>query len=513
MASTSRESFAAPLRRRTHMLNSSRGSFTSAGSSTVRAESEAVDQDRETLPSPPTSFVEEDEDADAEYDGDGEEQGSPGTAREFPRGASPESDADEDEEQDEEDPEPERRPWYKPSLPVVLALSPALGNWLTGGDYLKDLLLLILLIFYLHQLVELPWTLYSNARPRRSLRPSMPAVGAIQELRRLEILLLFICLVTPALGVVLLRSLTSTTPYGGTEARQPISWFSTSLFALLTGIRPLRELVSRVTTHTSTLHMRIHNSSGEADRGELAALHAEVAQLTKRLDALSQTQATASRKSPSNPQLNALTSRLDSLTALVSSHAELLPLLEDGVLRLERRVGKLRAGRKAQLQAQGQSATTTAGATANTIFVPAPASKGTRPLLSLSWLFPSAISPQPSAIAAQPPSQLMHLPPQPPPLSPSSSKRRAPLGLASIPEEGEPMPASYPPSVIPATRQPFLYAEQTQAHAQYAYGGGDMGGGMLELFAKLALAPIHLMLLPLYLVLLPVRGVLRALVK
>jgi hypothetical protein len=37
---------------------------------------------------------------------------------------------------------------------VLLALAPPTGNWLTGGDHVKDLLLLLLLVFYLHQIVE-----------------------------------------------------------------------------------------------------------------------------------------------------------------------------------------------------------------------------------------------------------------------------------------------------------------------------------------------------------------------
>ncbi|KAJ7818832.1 hypothetical protein B0H14DRAFT_2838059, partial [Mycena olivaceomarginata] len=37
----------------------------------------------------------------------------------------------------------------------------------TGGDHVKDLLLLLLLVFYLHQIIEGPWSLYHAARPRR----------------------------------------------------------------------------------------------------------------------------------------------------------------------------------------------------------------------------------------------------------------------------------------------------------------------------------------------------------
>ncbi|KAJ7066429.1 hypothetical protein C8F01DRAFT_701416 [Mycena amicta] len=484
MATSARASSSAtPLRRRTYIMTTKRASST--GSSTLRPE-ELTDQEHDTLPSPPTSFVDESPDEEMDQYADDEEEQN--TARDF--AASPEVDLD--LEENEGDDGYAHRPWYKPSLPVLLALAPPLGNWLTGGDHLKDLLLLLLLVFYLHQIVELPWTLYHNARPRRSLAPSAsePHISSIQartELRRLEIFLLLVCLVTPTLGVVLLRSLTSTGPHTGPHPqRQPISWFSTSIFALLTALRPLRELVSLIATRTSTLHTRVHSgpvhlqesASGE-EASELAALRAEVALLSSRLDTLSQS---PSRKSASSPQITTLTNRLDALTALVSSHSELLPLLEDGVRRLERRVGRLRAGRKAQL--------TPAGTTANTIFVPAP----TRPLPFLSWLFPQQAPAPVSAVSVQTSA---------PPLSPSSSKLRSPLamGLASIPEESEPASAAYPPATIHAYR------------AQQVHSGYGGGAAALEMLTRLALAPLQLLLLPLYLLLLPLRGVLRALVR
>ncbi|KAJ7937687.1 hypothetical protein B0H13DRAFT_2302517 [Mycena leptocephala] len=114
---------------------------------------------------------------------------------------------------------PAARPWYQPSLPVLLALAPPIGNWLTGGDHLKDLLLLLLLVFYVHQLIEVPWGLYHAARPRRTPSPRvagappLSAAGAKSELRTIELLLLLVCLLAPVLGVVLLRSLACPTSW------------------------------------------------------------------------------------------------------------------------------------------------------------------------------------------------------------------------------------------------------------------------------------------------------------
>jgi hypothetical protein len=44
--------------------------------------------------------------------------------------------------------------WYEFDLSVIVALVSPIGNWLTGGDYIKNLLLILLLIFYLHQIIE-----------------------------------------------------------------------------------------------------------------------------------------------------------------------------------------------------------------------------------------------------------------------------------------------------------------------------------------------------------------------
>jgi hypothetical protein len=38
-------------------------------------------------------------------------------------------------------------------LSIFIALISPLGNWITGGDHVRDLLLIALLVFYLHQLI------------------------------------------------------------------------------------------------------------------------------------------------------------------------------------------------------------------------------------------------------------------------------------------------------------------------------------------------------------------------
>ena len=48
----------------------------------------------------------------------------------------------------------ESRSWSDLEWSMIIALVSPVGNWLTGSDHVKNLFLLLLLIFYLHQLVE-----------------------------------------------------------------------------------------------------------------------------------------------------------------------------------------------------------------------------------------------------------------------------------------------------------------------------------------------------------------------
>jgi hypothetical protein len=129
-----------PLRRRMHILERASRSFTTGESSTRNGNDD--EEDMQPLPSPPTSheypYGEEEEEES------GEDVGMQSAA---PFAA--------ERHQNEGTYAPhEANPWYKPSWPVLIALASPVGNWLTGGDHLKDFLLLLLLVFYLHQLIE-----------------------------------------------------------------------------------------------------------------------------------------------------------------------------------------------------------------------------------------------------------------------------------------------------------------------------------------------------------------------
>ncbi|KAK7030040.1 hypothetical protein R3P38DRAFT_3353840 [Favolaschia claudopus] len=284
----------------------------------------------QSLPSPVTSYEEagyhEEEAEDDEEDGEK---------------AAPDDEAGDIDDHEHGPP----RPGYKLSLPIVFALAPPIGNWLTGGYHLRDLVLLLLLIFYLHQLIEAPWSLYRSARPRRSFPASALHIAATKsQLRSLELLLLTLCVLTPILNVLLLRSLasfTSSSPSASgqtTTTTTPISWFSTMLFGLITAIRPLRELVTRVSTH------------------EVTTLRAQLARLEK--------------------ALAELTARDEALYAYVE---DALTPLEKGVRRVKRREGKLKSNVKKQQEVIVSGSNPGTGGKGkgkgksrmNTIFVPA----------------------------------------------------------------------------------------------------------------------------------------------
>ncbi|EIN05685.1 hypothetical protein PUNSTDRAFT_91258 [Punctularia strigosozonata HHB-11173 SS5] len=157
-----------------------------------------------------------------------------------------------------------RRAWYEFDLSVVVALVSPLGNLLTGGDHVRNILLIILLIFYLHQVIEVPWSLYHSSRPRRRA-PEIRVDGTVEErylqlasseLRRLELFFLLLTVISPFLGALLLRRISE-----AVLGHNAISWFSSGLFVLATGIRPWTHLVERLQQRTTDLHDIVHYPS------------------------------------------------------------------------------------------------------------------------------------------------------------------------------------------------------------------------------------------------------------
>ncbi|KAI0246663.1 hypothetical protein BJV78DRAFT_120324 [Lactifluus subvellereus] len=160
--------------------------------------------------------------------------------------------------------------WTDLDLSIVVAVITPLVNWLTGSDHLKNLFLVLFLIVYLHQLIQVPWELYHVARRRRP-HPSFRSLNlperdeaaidvqtrlAAAELQRHEFGYLFISMITPFAGAALLRSI-----LGLVNGVDSISWFSTTLFVFAAGIRPWGHLISRLREHTTLLHDSIHYPS------------------------------------------------------------------------------------------------------------------------------------------------------------------------------------------------------------------------------------------------------------
>ncbi|KAM5538804.1 hypothetical protein V8D89_007526 [Ganoderma adspersum] len=155
--------------------------------------------------------------------------------------------------------------WTDLDLSIIVALVSPIGNWLTGGDHIKNLFLIILLIFYLHQIIEIPWQLYLGARPRKTGH-RIPSVSgeedervarltalAHRELSRHEVVYLALAVLSPLGGALFLRHVLSSL-----GEQNSISWFSTTLFVLATGIRPWTHFVNRLKNRTHELHTALH---------------------------------------------------------------------------------------------------------------------------------------------------------------------------------------------------------------------------------------------------------------
>lgn len=227
---------------------------------------------------------------------------------------------------------PTTRAWYEFDLAVVVALVSPVGNWLTGGDHVKNILIIILLIFYLHQIIEgerlnpnpflynltylisqnkVPWQLYQKSRPRQRA-PNYPSHNpgpetaashyaslARSELRAIEFFFLALASLSPLIGAFLLRYVTVS--FVGDSVT--VSWFSTGLFVLATGIRPWSHIVERVVQRTGDLHTVVHyppspippssNSDShsledltKAHKRELGAVKAGIGELERRVERL-----------------------------------------------------------------------------------------------------------------------------------------------------------------------------------------------------------------------------------
>lgn len=120
-----------------------------------------------------------------------------------------------------------------------------------------------------HVILIVPWELYLASRPRLSDSPSHTNLPpelhdvytlAESELKAAELIYLALSVLSPLIGAVLLRYVCT-----ALAGRDYISWFSTGLFVLVTGIRPWGHLTRRLRERTETLQGTIEQARDYID--------------------------------------------------------------------------------------------------------------------------------------------------------------------------------------------------------------------------------------------------------
>lgn len=125
--------------------------------------------------------------------------------------------------------------------------------------------------------------MYNKARPRRrsSNIPTTTTESkykeiATSELRALEFLFLGLAAISPFLGALFLRYATA-----AVIGQESVSWFSTALFVLSTGMRPWAHVIERFRQRTDDLHDVIHYPSPNYSADDIRV---QMAELVKRVE-------------------------------------------------------------------------------------------------------------------------------------------------------------------------------------------------------------------------------------
>lgn len=103
------------------------------------------------------------------------------------------------------------------------------------------------------------------------------------ELRRHELLYLVLAVCSPFVGATFLRYV-----LGALGDSNTLSWFSTTLFVLATGIRPWTHLVNRLSERTQELHDALHTPTGETIAHAQEETQRALDLALQRIDALEQ---------------------------------------------------------------------------------------------------------------------------------------------------------------------------------------------------------------------------------
>ncbi|KAF9124085.1 hypothetical protein BGW39_008479 [Mortierella sp. 14UC] len=178
------------------------------------------------------------------------------------------------------------------SWPILFAVIPPLGALIFGkSDIFSDMLTLILIAFFLYNIIKVPWELYYAARTRRVLltnvgvkAPLDPALeqrrqSAAASLRRQEFFSLLLVLASPFLGGYTLQYLK--TFFSSYE--NYLSALNIELFIIASGIRPLTHLISLLKARALHLQEQVHYPDSEVEllKRKVASIEAELTQLRR----------------------------------------------------------------------------------------------------------------------------------------------------------------------------------------------------------------------------------------
>ncbi|KAG0207403.1 hypothetical protein BGX28_001342 [Mortierella sp. GBA30] len=162
------------------------------------------------------------------------------------------------------------------SWPILFAVLPPLGALVFGkSDIFSDILTLILIAFFLYNIIKVPWELYYAARTRRVLlssasvnsAPVDPVLeqrrqSAAASLRRQELFSLLLVLGSPFLGGYTLQYLK--TFFSSYE--DYLSALNIELFIIASGIRPLTHLISLLKARALHLQEQVHYPDMEVEQ-------------------------------------------------------------------------------------------------------------------------------------------------------------------------------------------------------------------------------------------------------
>ncbi|KAF9288432.1 hypothetical protein BGZ88_008181 [Linnemannia elongata] len=178
------------------------------------------------------------------------------------------------------------------SWPILFAVIPPLGALIFGkSDIFSDMLTLILIAFFLYNIIKVPWELYYAARTRRvlltnaSIKASLDPVleqrrqSAAASLKRQEFFSLLLVLASPFLGGYTLQYLK--TFFSSYE--NYLSALNIELFIIASGIRPLTHLISLLKARALHLQEQVHYPDSEVEslKRKVASIEAELTQLRR----------------------------------------------------------------------------------------------------------------------------------------------------------------------------------------------------------------------------------------